>query len=124
VEALALGLDVAPTVLALGGAPAPGDVHGRSLLPLLRGERVAWRDDFLVEHASDRVFPRMAGLGYQAVRTPRWKYIRYRELQGMDELYDLEADPGELHNRIHEPAAKAALADLKARLDRLLAGTR
>jgi len=32
-------------------------------------------------------------MGYRAVRTERWKYIHYLELEGMDELYDLEVDP-------------------------------
>ena len=32
-------------------------------------------------------------MGYQAVRTERYKYIHYTELSGMDELYDLRSDP-------------------------------
>jgi arylsulfatase A-like enzyme len=123
VEPMVLGLDLAPTLLALGGAAAPRDLHGRSLLPLLRGEDVPWREDFLIEHSSDTVFPRMVGMGYRAVRTARWKYIQYRDLAGMDELYDLERDPYELANRIGDPQARPALADLKARLERLLAQT-
>ena len=30
------------------------------------------------------------------IRTPKWKYIH--RLRDTDELYDLEADPGEQHN--------------------------
>ncbi len=51
------------------GAPRAQGMHGRSLVPLLRGERVAWRDSLLIEYFSDRVFPRVANMGYQAVRT-------------------------------------------------------
>ncbi len=47
----------------------------------------------------------MAQMGYKAVRNERWKYIRYLELEGMDELYDLKADPYELENLIHQPRA-------------------
>ncbi len=49
-------------------------------------------------------------MGYQSVRTERWKYIRYRELKGMDELYDLRADPYELRNVIGAPATRDAAA--------------
>jgi arylsulfatase A-like enzyme len=93
-------------------------------VPLLRGETVDWREDFLIEHFSDKVFPRLAGMGYRAVRTRSWKYIRYADLSGMDELYDLEADPYEMSNRIDDPRARPALEDLKARLARLLGETR
>jgi arylsulfatase A-like enzyme len=90
---------------------------------LLRGETVPWREDFLIEHFSDKVFPRLVGMGYRAVRTRSWKYIQYSDQQGMDELYDLDADPYEMANRIDDPRARGALADMKARLGRLLAET-
>ena len=37
-------------------------------------------------------------MGYSAVRTSNAKYIEYRDLTGMNELYDLDADPYEEHN--------------------------
>ncbi|HEY7515592.1 MAG TPA: sulfatase, partial [Vicinamibacteria bacterium] len=114
-----LGLDLAPTLLEIGGAPAKPDAHGRSLVPLLRGEKVAWRDSFLVEYFSDTVFPRVLKMGYQAVRTGRWTYIRYTELEGMNELYDREADPYQMTNRIDDPAALQALRELEAERVRL-----
>ena len=51
------------------------------------------REDFLIEYFSDKVFPRIRNMGYQAVRTRRWKYIHYRDLSGADELYDLQRRP-------------------------------
>jgi N-acetylglucosamine-6-sulfatase len=59
----------------------------------------------------------MDHLGYQAVRTTQWKYIRYRELEGMDELYDLEADPYEMRNLIDAPEAQDVLARLQSELN-------
>ena len=59
-------------------------------------------------------------MGYQSLRTERWKYIRYRELKGMDELYDLRADPYELSNVIGAPANKTQLRQLQDELDQLL----
>ncbi len=120
-EQFALNIDVAPTFLELGGAGTPGNIHGRSLVPLLRGERPAWRRSFLIEHFSDRVFPRVLNMGYQAVRTERWKYIHYADLTGMDELYDLAGDPYEMNNRIADPGAGKALQEMQQELQRLLA---
>jgi N-acetylglucosamine-6-sulfatase len=119
-DPMVLGLDLAPTLLEIGGAPASPDMHGRSLVPLLRGEKVPWRESFLVEYFSDTVFPRVLRMGYQAVRTGRFTYIHYTDLEGMDELYDRDADPYELTNRIGDPAARATLEDLEAERVRLL----
>jgi N-acetylglucosamine-6-sulfatase len=117
----ALNIDVAPTVLELAGVPGSADVDGRSLVPLLRGARPTdWRTSFVIEYFSDRVFPRILNMGYQAVRTERWKYIRYSELANMDELYDLTADPYEMKNAIADPARKEDLRRLQDELNRLL----
>jgi N-acetylglucosamine-6-sulfatase len=119
-EETVLSIDLAPTLLELCGAKRPERMHGRSLLPLLKGEPWQPRTSFLIEHFSDSVFPRMRNLGYQAVRTDRWKYIRYRELEGADELYDLAADPYELNNLAGLAAHRDTIADLKTQLQRLI----
>jgi N-acetylglucosamine-6-sulfatase len=75
------------------------------------------RQEFLIEYYSDKVFPRIQNMGYQAVRTERWKYIHYRDMSGADELYDLAKDPYELTNRIGDP--RAPLGEMRARLARL-----
>jgi N-acetylglucosamine-6-sulfatase len=120
IDELALNIDLAPTLLELCGAPKAQGMHGRSLVPLLRGERVPWRDSLLIEYFSDRVFPWVANMGYQAVRTQRYKYIHYVELAGMDELYDLDADPYELVNLAGKDAGQPALLQLKPELQRLV----
>jgi arylsulfatase A-like enzyme len=63
-------------------------------------------------------------MGYKAVRTKRWTYIRYVDLEGMDELYDREADPYQMKNLMADPAAQPALKNLQKELDRLLTGSR
>lgn len=122
-EALVLLVDLAPTLLEMAGVPLPGECHGRSLMPILSGRQASLRQSLLIEHFSDNVFARARQMGYQAVRTERWKLIRYRELPGMDELYDLAADPFELHNRISDAAAQPQVAHLQAELERLLEET-
>ncbi|MFN0088632.1 MAG: sulfatase [Blastocatellia bacterium] len=120
---IALNIDLAPTLLSMANVEAPGTMQGRSLAPLLKGARPAWRNSFLVEYYSDKVFPRIARMGYKAVRDQRWKYIRYLELDGMDELYDLKTDPYEMRNLIHQPEAQNALERMKGELGRLLKET-
>ena len=119
----ALNIDIASTLLDLAGVAGAPPMHGRSLVPLLRGERPAWRRSFLVEYCSDKVFPRVRNMGYQCVRTDRWKYIHYTELSGMDELYDLAADPYEMRNVIGSPAARTALEAARRELADLLRAT-
>ena len=62
-------------------------------------------------------------MGYTAVRTARYKYIQYRELSGMDELYDLDADPYEQRNLAGDPAAGDVLEGMRSELRKLTAET-
>lgn len=113
--------DFASTVLEVAGVKDGTARDGRSIVPLLVGDAPAdWRTSLLVEYWTDIVFPRTLTMGYQAVRTDRYKFIRYKELQGMDELYDLRADPFELKNIIDTDEGRAALPALQRELDRLV----
>lgn len=123
-DAFVLSIDLAPTLLEIGGADVPPAIQGRSLLPLLDGPTPSdWRQSILLEYFSDTVWPRLVKIGYRAVRTDRWKYIRYTGLEGMDELYDLASDPYEITNLIDDPAAQTSLGELQTELDRLLEET-
>jgi N-acetylglucosamine-6-sulfatase len=112
-------IDLAPTILDLAGVADTVRRDGVSLAPLLRGDSVPWRSSVLVEYWTDTVFPRVLNMGYRAVRTERYKYIQYLELEGMDELYDLETDPFELDNLMGTPRASEMLTGLKEELARL-----
>lgn len=88
-------------------------------MPLLRGEQPPWRNSVLIEYYSDTVFPRIRDMGYRAVRTGRYKYIRFQVLEGMNELYDLQADPYELDNLIGTAREPELLPMLVAELEEL-----
>ena len=118
--AMALTTDLAPTILELAGAPALPDIDGRSLVPLFSRTPADWRSSFLIEYTTDIVFPRTLKMGYDAVRTERYKFIRYRDLVGMNELYDLQQDPFELTNLVGSPAATGLRQKMEAELARLL----
>lgn len=119
-DPIVLSLDLAPTLLEIGRARTPPGLAGRSLVPLLEGRPWTPRRSFLIEYFSDSVFPRIRNMGYQAVRTDRWKYIHYFELPNMDELYDLQSDPFEMRNLIAEPPAQPTLKAMQAELQRQL----
>lgn len=116
-------IDLAPTILELAGVTDTVKRHGRSLVPVLNGTATAWRTSVLIEYYSDTVFPRILNMGYQAVRTERYKYIQYTELPGMDELYDLEKDPFEMDNIIDGDAGRAVLPSMKAAMAKLQGDT-
>ncbi len=119
-DELVLNIDLSPTLLELAGLSPPATVQGRSLVPLLKSSDNEWRRSFLIEYYSDKVFPWIQKMGYKAIRTERWKYIHYLELDGMDELYDLKADPYEMRNIIDRRDAARTLEDMKRELERLL----
>jgi len=104
-------MDLMPTIVELGRSQAPDRIDGRSLIPLLRGERPAdWPDAVYCEHHGEV-------WGYQSqrmVRTRRWKYVY--SPHDADELYDLENDPGELKNLVEDRSCAAVLSEMKARL--------
>ena len=116
-----LSIDLAPTLLAVASVNSRIKMDGRSLLPLLKGEDPDnWRTSFLIQYNTDTVFPRVYKMGYRAIRTKRWKYIRFNELDGMDELYDLQNDPYEMENVASQPDASATLKRLRSELHKLL----
>ena len=118
VDSMVLNVDIAPTLLELAGLETPAGYDGRSLVPLLRGERPAWRTDFLVEHRFDHAeIPKSVG-----VRGERWVYARYDDQDPpFEQLFDLAADPEELLDLARDPAFVGVLAKQRDRCDELLA---
>lgn len=81
-------VDVMPTILDVLGVPGPPSMQGRSLRPLLDGGSLPERA-VLAEGSNQNARLR-------ALRTLRWKYVF--DGAGVEELYDLAADPGEKRN--------------------------
>ena len=83
-----------PTLLSLAGIRTKIPFTGRNLLPALRGGEVSPVTEFYITEAT---WMRKHGW-----RTPEWKLICALEpdfhFKPEVELYNLVADPGELHN--------------------------
>jgi N-acetylglucosamine-6-sulfatase len=120
-DQIALSIDLASTMIDYAGETPGKQRNGRSLVPILDGAAPEWRNAFLIEYYSDTVFERINMMGYKAVRTDRYKYIQYQDLDGMDELYDLQQDPYELSNIIDDESSADVLAVMRSELERLLA---
>ena len=86
-------------------------VDGKSILPLVTGKSVEWREDLMSE---------THGHGYgedvmaRVIRYRNWKYVITKD--DIEELYDLEKDVFELHNLAQDSKFQNVMEDMRARL--------
>ena len=97
-------VDVAPTILEWSDTPIPDRVQGRSLLPALRGEKYVIKTEVFHEYdyrqgvlRVDRSADPDQHLAW-VVRDKTYKYVQFANAEMPPLLFDLEADPSELHN--------------------------
>jgi choline-sulfatase len=117
VDELVVNVDLLPTICELAGLPAPKQIHGRSLVPLLEGKKVSWREYVIGEYYSKQKWVNPLRM----VRTKDWKYTRYRKWG--EELYDLRDDPGELKSLAGSDAHAAVKGKLSSILDKWMRET-
>jgi N-acetylglucosamine-6-sulfatase len=106
VQEIVENIDLCPTFTEFGGAVGPRASTGRSLVPLMQGQKTAeWRTVALIEHrgpareASDPDLPGVRSGNpptYEAIRARTFLYVEYTG--GEREYHDLAADPHELRN--------------------------
>ena len=116
-NAMALNIDFAPTFMDIAGLAVPAEMQGRSLVPLLRGQRPAdWRTSWYYRYYHDPGDHNTRA--HYGVRTETHKLVYFWK-KDQWELYDLEKDPHELHNLYNDPASAELVAKLKRELYRL-----
>ena len=108
--------DLLPTLLDFASLEPPEGIDGISLAPVLRGERESVRTWLHCEHSpcySDEQ-------AFQMITDGKWKCI-WRPMTGKQHLFDLENDPGELHDLAGKPDCSGVLTEAKQRLTERLA---
>lgn len=118
VDAMALNVDFAPTILDLAGLPPLPESHGRSWRELLAGSTPGdWRKAWFYAYYRENKF---SAPFTTAVRTETAKLIRYPGNDKWTEMFDLTADPYEINNLYGVPAHAALQANLEAEYERQL----
>ncbi len=97
-------LDWFPTLVSLANRKLPENplVRGHNFLPLLRGEKVEWDDDFYGEYSTKH----QSHTHLRCLCTPQWKLIRDFLNPERDEFYDLVNNPEETTNLITSKDSK------------------
>ena len=117
-DAMALNLDLPATFLDWAGVAIPERYQGRSLQPLVGGEKPAdWRTQTFHEHFAVRTrIP-----AFEGIRDDHYKYARYVDAGNYEFLHDLQQDPDELVNLAGDPAYADTLAAMRSRTDARIA---
>jgi arylsulfatase A-like enzyme len=98
--------DLYPTVCELAGLAIPPTVQGRSLVPVLRGERAEVQEEIFGYFTDTQRMLRTAD---------GWKLVWYPKLDRR-QLFHIAEDPGELRDLVADPAHRARLESMSARL--------
>ncbi len=114
-QAIVQNVDFAPTILDIAGAAVPGDMHGKSLLPLFAADDPAFRDAAYYHYSE---YPGIHAVKrHYGVRTQRYKLIHFYYDVDEWELYDLHTDPSEMTNVYDD----SSYADVREQMTALLA---
>ena len=100
-DALVYLYDVFPTLADLCGLPAPEDMDGTDLMPVLLGEENGVRNSLYTVYRNT----------VRAVRTEDWKLIRYPQ-RNYTQLFNLKLDPLELNNLATNPEQKPKVDEM------------
>lgn len=106
---------LAHTYVGAAGADKMPYADGRALQPLFESpSRTDWEDELLCAYyGGEFLYTQRIAI------TERFKYV----FNGFDydEFYDLENDPGEMHNAVGDAAYRSAVSDMRGRLYRMMA---
>ena len=115
-----LNIDFASTIAQLARVRPAIPQDGDSFVPLLHGQRIPWRKQYLIEYLGRNALKQGGPPPYVAIHTGRYLYVEYR-YRHWQELYDLRKDPWELNNVVADPAYRGVLRSLRHRLHALYA---
>lgn len=108
-------LDFAQTILEIAGVEDPGDMQGKSLVPLFMGNEEDWDRDAVYYHYYEYPSVHMVKRHYGIV-TREYKLVHFYYDVDEWELYDRKNDPLELRNVYDDPEYSGVLDELKQKL--------
>jgi arylsulfatase A-like enzyme len=112
-DAVALNIDVAPTVISAAKTEIADAVQGFDLSKVyLQQTPEDWRTEFFYEHPTITNRDRIPSS--QAVVGPRFKYVVWPEWDH-EQLFDLQKDPSEKDNLVDRPEYQSVLQDQRQR---------
>ena len=112
-------IDYAPTFVEMAGGKVPEGLHGRSLVPILRGQTPTdWRQS-IYYHYYDHDGAHNV-VNHYGLHTARYTLARFYPTDEW-ELFDNQKDPQQLMNVYANPEYAKTVADLKIELNRLRA---
>ena len=116
---MVLNIDIAPTMLEMAGISVPDNMHGESLLPLLKESKAEnWREGIYYEAPE----PQLGSYPLFAYRDHRYKYIRTYDIDNRDslyfeELYNLVVDPDEMVNLALDDEEESLLNEYRIKFE-------
>jgi N-acetylglucosamine-6-sulfatase len=118
IDKMALNIDLAPTILDWTGTKTPSYMQGKSMVKLFgkNAAKTNWRKSFMFEYYVDDEYP-YAGPNMLAIRSEKFKLVDAFLENDLDELYDLQKDPGEMVNLINNPKYDQVEKELRAELE-------
>jgi arylsulfatase A-like enzyme len=120
-EQLVGHIDFADTICDYAGLDRIPGSQGCSMRPLIEGAVTPWRDAHFIEYNGDHGRSTPIRAVVAEVDGSSWKYIYNHG--DVDELYDLEADPLEMHSLVADPEHAPLRDVLRGRLSQWMAET-
>ncbi|WP_394747949.1 sulfatase family protein [Spongiimicrobium salis] len=117
-EQMVQNLDFAQTFLEAAQIPAPEDMQGESLMPLLTGNDADWDRDAVYYHYYEYPAVHQVKRHYGMV-TIDYKLAHFYYDVDEWELYDRKKDPQEMNNVYNDPAYAQVVSELKTKLAEL-----
>jgi N-acetylglucosamine-6-sulfatase len=114
VDKVVANIDIAPTVMEAMGLQKPPHMDGKSFIDLAQGKKVPWREYFLYVYYWEKNFPQSPTVF--SLRGDKFKYNTYYGLWDTDEFFDIEKDPKEQNNLIHDPKFAKKAKEMEDRL--------
>ena len=119
VDKVVANIDIAPTIMEAMGLKKPAHMDGASFIPVAQGKDVPWRDYFLYVYYWEKNFPQSPTVF--SLRGDQYKYTTYYGLWDTDEFFDIQADPMEQNNLVHDPAFAKKRKEMEKRLYEMMA---